>query len=242
MTGLLVWSPEKRLRCETKEILGLRCACAFVPKGAQTPEAILRRRCRRALKKLAGQGIDRVILPEGFRMEPFLDRFGLQRVSTLPLRQRLAADWVACALAEQGACGTRIAVSAEHLTGAAVRTITELALRYRYLLLELSYGGEELCLSLRREYGVSPQLNPGREILETAEVWVAFDPMSGQTKPACRVLPVYDETVPLPRILLPPLLEEQLPAGICREQMLSVLQEAGRLPYGQIALGKEEKS
>lgn len=240
MTGLLEWSAEKRLQYETKEIFGLRFFCALVPKGARTPELILRRRCRRALKKMAAQGIRQVILPEDFQDVSLLEQTGVQRVSAFPLRQRLASDWVACVLAEQGKSGTRITVSAEHLTAAVVRTITELVLRYRYLLLELPYGGEELCHSLRREYGVSPQLNPERAALEAAEVWVAFDPVAGKVNPPCRVLPLYDESVALPQMLLPPLLENQIPKGVCREQLLSVLQEAGRLPYGQIIFEKRK--
>lgn len=242
MLGLLQWDAGSRIRFDTELVLGMRCLCARVPRGEKTPEVLLRRRCRKALRKMAAQGADAVILPEGSGMEPLLERCGVHAVSTLPLRWRLAADWAAGVLKEEGKAGTIVAVTAERLTGAVVRTITELALRHRYLLLEIGYGGEELCRSLRREYGVSPQLNPGRETMETAEVWVAFDPVSGEVPSACRLLPVYDEHVPLPPLLLPPVLEEQLPGGVCREQLLAALLAAGRLAGGQISLGKAEKS
>lgn len=239
MLGLLQWTSESRIRSEMKLILGLRCFCVSIPKRAKTPETILHRRCRRGLKKMAAKGVERVILPENSGLEALVERCGLHTVSTVPLRQRLAADWVAFVLAEQGKGGARIAVTAAHLSGAVVQTITELALRHRYLLLELPYGGEELCRSLRREYGVSPQLNPGQEVLKTAEIWLAFDSITGQEKAACKVLCLYDESIPMPSLLLPPLLEEQMPSGICREQMLAALQEAGCLRSGQIILCRE---
>lgn len=239
MVGLLQWTAGNRLQIETKLILGLRCLCVSIPKRERTPETILYRRCRRGLKKMIAQGVERVILPEDSGLEPLVERCGLHTVSTIPLRQRLAADWVSCVLARQGKSGARIAVTAARLSGAVVQTITELALRHRYLLLELPYGGEELCRSLRREYGVSPQLNPGQGVLETAEVWLAFDPVTEPEKAACKLLRLYDETVPMPSLLLPPILEEQIPSGTCREQMLAALQEAGCLRSGQITLHRE---
>lgn len=59
--------------------------------------------------------------------------------------------------------GARVLVTANALSGEVVRTVTELALRHRYLLLTVPFGGEELCRRLRREYGVSVLLNPTAE-------------------------------------------------------------------------------
>lgn len=236
MLGLVEWSTGGRVRYEVKRTAGLRCLYAEVPRSVHTPQLLQRYRCERALSRMAKQGVKQVILPKDSGLEELLTRFSLQTVSTVPLRQRMAADWVACALAEQGMSGVKIAVSAAHLTSTVVQTITELALRHRYLLLELPYGGEELCRSLRREYGVSPQLNPGWEIMSTAEVWLAFDPVE---RAETRLLPLYDERVPMPGLLLPPLLEEQIPQTVDRERFLAAMQEAGCLRRGQIALCRE---
>ena len=54
--------------------------------------------------------------------------------------------------------------------------MTELVLRHRYVLLDLPYGGGDLCRQLRREYGVSLLLGPSQEQLEGAEAAVLFDP------------------------------------------------------------------
>ena len=87
--------------------------------------------------------------------------------------------------------------------------MTELALRHRYLILKVPFGGEELCRRLRREYGVSIVLNPETE-REPASVHMAFDPTEAQ---GGGFLPLYDESLPLPRLLLPPEVETRLPGG-----------------------------
>lgn len=73
--------------------------------------------------------------------------------------------------------GARVLVTANALSGEVVRTVTELALRHRYLLLTVPFGGEELCRRLRREYGVSVLLNPTAEQMAEAAVQIAFDPV-----------------------------------------------------------------
>lgn len=66
-------------------------------------------------------------------------------------------------------------MAGSQLTGELVRTVTELSLRNRYVLLDLPYGGEELCRQLRREYGVTLLLSPAKEQLEGADVLLLFD-------------------------------------------------------------------
>ena len=157
-------------------------------------------------------------------------------MSTLPLRRVLAADWVSwlLQLREEPGSGARVLVTADGLSAAAVRTVTELALRCRYLLLAVPFGGEELCRRLRREYGVSVLLNPGEEQAECA-VHVAFDPTESRGR---SFLPLYDETLPLPPLLLPPEMEARLPAGMNRGALISVLLEQGALRPGEVNLGR----
>lgn len=245
MVGLLIWKeprPGKRQRAVTVRecsVLHMRFLQAEVLRGPKTPEAVLRRRAAAAGKRLRKQGVTRLVLPEDFAFDARLAKYGLRPVSTLALRRGLAADWVRWLLAERGlpAAGARVAVTAAQLTGEVVRTVTELALRHRYVLLDLPYGGEELCRQLRREYGVSLLLGVSREQLEGAEALVLFDRRSDLSLRNPAVLPLYDESAPMAPLALPPALEEKLPEGAGRAQLLAVLRETGALRPGQITVG-----
>ena len=243
MIALLEWAPPERgkrrkaVTVEEEGVLHLRLYRASLQRGPRTPEAILRRRVLAAGKRLRKLGVTQAVLPEGFSYGQELARCGLRPVSTLPLRRILAADWVRWVLEEKGQSpvGARVAVCAAQLTGEVVRTVTELSLRHRYVLLDLPYGGEELCRQLRREYGVSLLLGPAREQLEGADALVLFDARTDLKNPAA--LALYDESQPLPPVSLPPAMEEALPPGADRGQMLAALREAGVLRPGQIAVG-----
>ena len=223
MIGMLIWKEpgkrEKAVAVKERSILRVRFWCAEVLRGPKTPEAVLRRRVAAAGKRLRKQGVTRVVLPEEFAYGPQLEKWDLHPVSTLGLRRAIAADWVRWFLAEQGtpAAGARVAVSAEQLT------------------LDLPRGGEDLCRQLRREYGVSLLLGPSKEQLEEAEALVLFAPR--EDCHSRRALALYDESQPLPPLLLPPALEEKLPKGCDRGQLLAALREQGTLRPGQIAVG-----
>lgn len=240
MVGMLVWKTpqtgkrEKAVLVRERSLLHVRILCVEILRGPKTPEALLRRRVTAAGKRLHKLGIHRVILPEGFAYLEQLEKWEIEPVSTLSLRKTLAADWARWNLAERGipAAGARVAVSSEEMTGEVVRTVTELSLRHRYVLLAVPYGGEELCRQLRREYGVSLLLGPSREQLEGADGLLLFGERTDFQGPG--VIPVYDEAVPMPQMSLPPTLEDALPPGTNREQLLSVLLGAGVLRPGQI--------
>ena len=242
MIGMLIWKEpgkrEKAVAVKERSILRVRFWCAEVLRGPKTPEAVLRRRVAAAGKRLRKQGVTRVVLPEEFAYGPQLEKWDLHPVSTLGLRRAIAADWVRWFVAEQGtpAAGARVAVSAEQLTGEVVRTVTELSLRHRYVLLDLPRGGEDLCRQLRREYGVSLLLGPSKEQLEGAEALVLFDPRTDLVRKDPAVLTLYDETQALPPISLPPAAEEALPQGADRGQLLAALREAGVLRPGQVTV------
>ncbi len=241
MIGMLIWKEpgkrEKAVAVKERSILRVRFWCAEVQRGPRTPEAVLRRRVAAAGKRLRKQGVTRVVLPEGFAYGQQLEKWDQHPVSTQGLRRAIAADWVRWLLMEQGTptAGARVAVSAERLTGEVVRTVTELSLRHRYVLLDLPRGGEDLCRQLRREYGVSLLLGPSKEQLEEAEALVLFDPR--EDCHSRRTLALYDEATPLPPLLLPPALEEKLPKGCDRGQLLTALREQGALRPGQITVG-----
>ena len=235
MLGLLVWNTaegrQRSVFVREDHILQMRCLRAEILRGPRTPERILRRRVALALKKLKKLGVRQVILPEGFVPAELPE--GMYVESALPLRRALAADWVRRELEAKRLrpAGARVAVVASRLTGEVVRTVTALTLRHRYVLLKVPHGGEELCRRLRREYGVSVQLGPDKGRLEEAEALVLFDPWDGAANNAV-VLPLYDEAYPLPPPVLPPVLEERLPQGADRTQLLAAL-----LRYGVIRPG-----
>ncbi|MBE6963835.1 MAG: hypothetical protein E7443_04450 [Ruminococcaceae bacterium] len=247
MIGFIVWqeaAAEKRRRAVTlreDSVLHMRFLKAEILRGTKTPESVLRRRVLSAGKRLYRLGITRAVLPEAFPYGEVLDGCGIRPVSTLALRRALAADWLRWELERRGrapAAG-RIALSAEQLTGELVRTVTEVALRHRYVLLDLPNGGEELCHHLRREYGVSLLLNPEREQLEEADALLLFDKREGLKWRNGIVLPLYDESVPLPPIGLSPAIEEELPAGTDRVLLVAALREAGALRAGQITFANK---
>lgn len=241
MVGLFIWAEpgkgQKSVRLEERHILRMRFLQAEVvssPHGA-----IRRRRAAAAGKRLRKRGVTQVVLPESFPFQEELSKCGLRPVSTLALRRALAADWVRAGLTakDQPVAGARVAVTAAALTGEVVRTVTELCLRHRYVLLDLPYGGEELCRQLRREYGVSLLLGPSKDQLEGAEALILFDPRTDLSMKNPVALRLYDEKQALPPLMLPPSMEEALPEGADRGQLLAALREAGALKREQIVLG-----
>ena len=245
MIGMLLWKdPTEGRRQKTIQITGyhilhMRFLCAEVLRGARTPEAVLRRRVLSAARRLRKSGIMQIVLPEKFPYTAQLEKAGVRAVSTLSLRRALAAELVRIGLEHSAEMdgGVRVAVSGEHLTGELVHTVTELALRYRYVLLDLPYGGEEFCRQLRREYGVSVLLSPAKEQMESAEALILFRERTDLQKNNPVVLALYEGgAAELPPLTLPPHMEEQLPDGVCRPQLLSALLAAGVLRRGQITV------
>lgn len=246
MVGMILWTPpesgkrQKRVAVEEKIVLHMRFACVKIVRGPRTPEAVVRRRVLSAAKRLRKLGVSSVVLPEGFPYGGQLAKYGVRPMSTLALRQALAAELTRAAMTSHGLGGgsAKVAVIGERLTGELVRTVTELSLRNRYILLDLAYGGEELCRSLRREYGVSLLVTPSMEQLEEADVLVMFAPRRELSRKNPIVLILYEgEEQSLPPLTLPPTLEEKLPVGCSRPQLLAALQEAGVLRTGQITVG-----
>jgi len=240
MVGLLLWKKREKgvrpISVEECTMLHMRFLRAEVAKEGDTPEWLVRRRVSVALGRLRKQGVTCVVLPEDFPYRELLGKQGLRPFSTLGLRRAVAADWVRGELAaRQLPIGSaRVAVSAELLTGEVVRTVRELVLHHRYVLLDLPRGGEDLCRQLRREYGVAVQLAPSLEQLREAEARVLFDGEKHCENPVC--LRLWDESQPLPPLVLPLALEEQIPPGMERGQLLAALREAGVLRPGQITV------
>lgn len=243
MIGLLVWkSPEKgtrqkRITSEACSVLQMRMLRLEILRGEKTPEAVLRRRVAAAARSFRRAGVTEIVPPEGFAYLPQLEKEGVRVVSRLPLARALAARLVRREVErrELPPASVRVAVCGEALTGELVRTVRELALLYRYVLLEVPSGGEELGRQLRREYGVSLLVNPGSAQMESAEVTVLFSPREGAGPGA--ILPLYEGAdIRLPQLCLPPMLEEQLPRSVEQTMLLAALQRGGAIRVEQIRL------
>lgn len=245
MMGLIVWQqPDNgiRLRTVTAEetsVLRVPFVRVEVLRGPRTRPATLERRMIRAAQKLRQAGVSRTVLPADYPAAQWPRRHGVEAVSTLSLRRSLGAEVVRRITAERGwsSGSVRIAVTAGQMTGELVKAVTELSLGYRYVMLDVPYGGEELCRRLRREYGVALLVQPSREQLESAQVLVAFDrrtDLAGKNEAVVELYEGADDT--FPSLTVPPSVETQLPAGVNRLQLLAALRGAGVLAPGQIGL------
>lgn len=245
MMGLIVWQQPgagKRLRTVTAQetaILRVPFLQVEVVRGPRTRPGTLERRMIRAAQKLRQAGVRYTVLPADYPPSQWPQRHGVGVVSTLSLRRSLAVELVRRITAERGLPpgSVRIAVTAGQMTGELVKTVTELTLGYRYVMLDVPYGGEELCRRLRREYGVSLLLQPSREQLEEAQVLVSFDRRTDLTGNNEAVVALYEGAEStFPPLTVPPSVETQLPAGVDRLQLLAALRGAGALAPGQISL------
>lgn len=245
MMGLIVWQQPgagKRLRTVTAQetaILRVPFLQVEVVRGPRTRPGTLERRMIRAAQKLRQAGVRYTVLPADYPPSQWPQRHGVGVVSTLSLRRSLAVELVRRITAERGLPpgSVRIAVTAGQMTGELVKTATELTLGYRYVMLDVPYGGEELCRRLRREYGVSLLLQPSREQLEEAQVLVSFDRRTDLTGNNEAVVALYEGAESaFPPLTVPPSVETQLPAGADRLQLLAALRGAGALAPGQISL------
>lgn len=249
MFGLWIWAPPERGRRqrtvekEERIVLHTRFYCVRVLRGERTPEAVIRRRSSAAARKLQKAGVRRVVLPEDFAYGALLEKRGILAADTLALRRELAAEQVRRGLEDRGLTAGQAAVSADAMSAELVRTVTELALRCRYVLLDVPHGGPELAGRLRREYGIALRLAPDRAQMAAAEALVLFAPRTDLRRDNPVVVEAYrGAEAPLPPLLLPPALEEQLPPDCCRIQLLAALRESGALRPGQISLGRSGES
>jgi len=189
MVGMMLWEPSghwnRPVTLKEVSVLHIRFLCAWMAQDRRRNHLTERRRLRTAGKKLLRQRVEQVVLPAGASAEALPE--GLRPVETLSLRRAIAADWCGELLRFRGEnpAGARVLITADALSGEVVRTVTELALRHRYLILKVPFGGEELCRRLRREYGVSIVLNPKME-QEQVSLHMAFDPRAVTGASFCR--------------------------------------------------------
>lgn len=189
MFGMILWKEPGQDAAVTmveKHVLHARFYCAQIARGPRTPELVLRRRVAKAVRKLKSAGALRVVLRRALRGRAAAPGRRPVPVTPLPLARRMAAELAEAELRRLGTdpAAARVAVAGERLSGELTRTVTELALRHRYVLLDVPYGGEELCRQLRREYGVTlaalPWRGTGGRLGGTGTVRPAAGPATAQ--------------------------------------------------------------
>ncbi len=241
MTGMLMWAQPRRwgksVLVAAQRVAGAPFWRADVAPLRQDGQPS-HRRILRAGKALKARGVKQVVVPRDFAHWEWLEACGLEKVPTLPLRCVIAADWLRWLLRERPGplSEARILVAADRLTGEVVRTVTELALRHRYVLVDLPYGSGELCRRMQREYGAAILSGPTQEQMSRADGAVLFAPRSAAPAVSVRL---YDKEAALPPLSLPPVMEESLPEGADRGQLLGALWNMGVLRPGQFTVGSE---
>ena len=217
MVGRIRFYQEKGRGSVGVEYLGaltLITAALYVPPGL--PQRRLNRRLAKLERQLAGMGVGRVVLPEGF---PYADRLGrLRPVDTLGF-YRAVADVLALealsrvrADVEQGS----VALSAPWLCPELRRTAQRLCTQVRAIRIDVSQEGEDYARWLQRQYGLPVVPRSGQ-----VDVTVAFGPgerAQGWTlrlydRPRLGGLRLYARDLELPRD--------------CNQQLLALLWEGG---------------
>ena len=164
MVGMMLWEPSghwtRPVTLKEVSVLHIRFLCARMAQDRRRNPLTERRRLRTAGKKLLRQRVEQVVLPAGASAEALPE--GLRPVETLSLRRAIAADWCGELLRFRGEnpAGARVLITADALSGEVVRTVTELALRHRYLILKvpLRRGGAvpPSAAGIRRVYRAEP--------------------------------------------------------------------------------------
>ncbi|MEG2221375.1 MAG: hypothetical protein RRY95_01450 [Oscillospiraceae bacterium] len=244
MLGWIDWAetPEKRHRgvvMAERTLLGVRFLGVTLPGETGHPLS-QKRRAAMAARRLEKAGVTRAVFPKAFPHGEIFARHGVLPVSELPLRRELAAALTGFVMAQKGlspGCAT-IGVVAERLSGDVLRTVTELCLHNRYVLLSVPYGGTEFCRGLRRSYGVSVLENPDAGQLNRTDILLLFAPRPDLSPEKGTVLALYEgaENAFLWEPQLPSDWAESVPATCEMGQLLAALTAAGALRPCQIAV------
>ena len=188
----------------------------------------------RAAKKMREAGVRQAVFPVDFPYTSEFLRQGVVLVDTLPLRRAVCPHYVRTRLKELQIPPERgiIALSGEYLNRE-LRGITEnLALDFRYVMLSVPEGGEELGHELRRTYGISLILKPTRDQLERSDALILFAPrtdLSCVNKVLCAVYPGGEFTRGRVPISLGGEMVRNLPPNCDREQFAAALYAMGML-------------
>jgi hypothetical protein len=235
MLGYIQYGPGPRgPEIGERRILGGRFVSLQLGLARHEGSPLARQRAKRGARALGEAGVRRAVFPLDFPYTALFLRSGILPVDPLPLRRALAAGAARRRLESLGYTPTQavVAVVGERVTAELGQTVRDLALRYRYVLLDAPDGAEELARSLRREVGAALLTSPAPEQLERADALLLFAPRGDLTGGN----PVFYALYPggqagrgeLP-LKLPKAAAEQAEPNVSRDQLAAALYELGAL-------------
>lgn len=188
----------------------------------------------RAAKRMQEAGVRQAVFPVDFPYTSEFLRQGVVPMDTLPLRCEVCPHHVKRRLEELQIPPERgiIALSGGYLSRELRSATQTMALDFRYVMLAVPEGGEELARQMRRMYGVSLILKPTRDQLERADALILFEPRSDIScgnEVFCALYPGGEYT--RGRVSLAPGEEiaRNLPPNCDREQFAAALYAMGML-------------
>lgn len=181
-----------------------------------------RGRVRMAAKRLARQGVRRVLVPPEFDRWDLLESRGLQKVDPVPFLRFYAGELAVAALKREGLLPQQgnVALRGRQVDRDMVRAAEYLCPRVRELSISAQQGGEELAAWLRREYGMPVQPDG-----EGAAVVIRFD--TSAASGGRRVLSLFGEEPELGEIC--PRASALAERDQKKISLLSALWETGKL-------------
>ena len=242
MVGYITYgegAPAKGVELGEKQFPGAVFASLRMGQARHPGSPLARRGAVLAARQLKGLGVRTAVFPVDFPYSSLFIREGVYPVDTLPLRRALAAPLAKRRLEALGLGPTQAvaAVSGSRASQETAEAAKSLALSYRYVLLSVRSGGEELARSLRREYGISLLLSPTVEQLERADALLLFAPRGDLTGNN----PIYYTLYPggeagrgrLP-LALPPALAGRVEDNCDREQLAAAVYAQGGITLEQV--------
>lgn len=233
MLGYIEYDDDtKTVQWEQRRVLGGNFLVLTFGRGNWGIAA--RFRAARAAKRMHREGVRHAVFPVDFPFVSLFLRQGVLPIDTLPLRREICAAFVRRRMEELQIPPTDgvIALTGEYLSRELKTAVRALALTFRYVMLSVPEGGEELARELRREYGISLLLKPTKDQLERADALVLFAPrgdLSGENKVLCALYPGGEFTRGRVPLELGEMLTRTLPPNCDREQLAAALHAVGAL-------------
>ena len=202
--------------------------------GKTSGGRFFRRRIAHLAKRMHDQGVRSAVFPADFPYETLFARQGILPVDPIPLRRALCASYVCRRLETLGIQKDRavIAVAAQHMGREAEETVRTLALKYRYVLVSVSSGGEAFARDMLRRYGVALLLDPTEEQLDRADALILFSPrpdLRQENKVLCILYPEGNLGRDDMELKLGDAIMAQAAPGCSEEQLAAALHSMGVL-------------
>lgn len=211
MLGWLRWGESHTIKLSSEQLWGLPVLRVDLPQRSHRPERMV----RRGAELLRRQRVTHVLASSQFEWWPVLERAGLRKVDTRPLRCALAPAWVLLNLERRGIPPGRacLCLKGRREDGDMEQVARKLCGTVRNLVIDVT-GDGLLAHRLRREFGIA--VLPAASA--SGHLTLEFD--SGPVLPGARIL----------------LKEGELPEDCDRLALIDALWENGRVKLDEIAI------